>query len=126
MRALLFIWLFVLVGAGIGVVLTQDSGYVLLSFGRYTIETSLALLVLFLAAVFGALYFSIRLLIRTLHLPTDHADYAPKIKRMIEIAWDEVPRIALWQPALNVATQSLDGYEFWFHRQLDARGLRRT
>ncbi|MEZ5592099.1 MAG: ABC transporter substrate-binding protein [Gammaproteobacteria bacterium] len=60
----------------------------------------------------------------TLHLPVDHPDYAPKIKRMIEIAWDEVPRIALWQPALNVGTRNLEGYEYWFHRQLDARSLR--
>ena len=65
-----------------------------------------------------------KLTAQTLHLPVEHPDYAPKIKRMIEIAWDEVPRIALWQPALNVATQNLSGYEYWFHRQLDARGLK--
>jgi len=59
----------------------------------------------------------------TLHIPVDHPDYAPKIKRMIEIVWDEVPRIALWQPALNVATRDMSGYEYWFHRQLDVRSL---
>lgn len=59
----------------------------------------------------------------TLHIPVDHPDYAPKIKRMIEIAWDEVPRIAMWQPALNVATRDISGYEYWFHRQLDVRSL---
>lgn len=57
----------------------------------------------------------------TLHLPVDDPNYAPKIKRMIEIAWDEVPRIALFQPALNVGTRDMEGYEYWFHRQLDAR-----
>ncbi|WP_434052947.1 MAG: ABC transporter substrate-binding protein [Roseibium sp.] len=62
----------------------------------------------------------------TLHMNVDDPDYAPKIKRMIEIAWDEVPRIALWQPALNVGTRSLDGYEYWFHRQLDVRGLKKV
>ena len=71
MKALLKIWLFVLAGAGIGVVLSQDSGYVLMSFGRYTVEMSLALLLLLLAALFGALYFGIRLMVRTLNLPHD-------------------------------------------------------
>ena len=71
MSGLLKIWLFVLVGAGVGVVLTRDSGYVLMSFGNYTVEMSLALLLLLLAALFGALYFGIRLMVRTAHLPQD-------------------------------------------------------
>lgn len=71
MRLLLKIWLFILAGAGIGVVLSRDSGYVLLSFGNYTVEMSLALLLLLLAALFAALYFGIRLIVRTLHLPHD-------------------------------------------------------
>ncbi len=75
MRALLKIWLFVLAGAGIGAVLTQDSGYVLLSFGNYTVEMSLALLLLGLAALFIAMYFGIRMLVRTLHLPQDVRDW---------------------------------------------------
>ncbi len=62
----------------------------------------------------------------TLHLAVDDPDYAPKIKRMIEIAWDEVPRIALWQPALNVGLNGAQDYEFWFHRQLDARSLKKA
>ncbi len=62
----------------------------------------------------------------TLHLAVDHPDYAPKIRRMIEIAWDEVPRIALWQPALNVGLNGATDYEFWFHRQLDARSLKKA
>jgi peptide/nickel transport system substrate-binding protein len=58
----------------------------------------------------------------TLHMATDDPAYAPKIKRLIEIAYADVPRIPLWQPTLNSAmSKSLDGYEFWFHRQLDAR-----
>lgn len=58
----------------------------------------------------------------TLHMPTDDPDYAPKIRRLIAIAFEDVPRIPLWQPSLNSAMQpSLDGYEYWFHRQLDAR-----
>ncbi|MEM7253368.1 MAG: ABC transporter substrate-binding protein [Pseudomonadota bacterium] len=58
----------------------------------------------------------------TLHMPVDDPAYAPKIKRLIEIAFNDVPRIPLWQPTLNSAMSTeLDGYEFWFHRQLDAR-----
>ncbi|MEM9148297.1 MAG: ABC transporter substrate-binding protein [Pseudomonadota bacterium] len=62
----------------------------------------------------------------TLHLPSDDPDYAPKIKRMFEIAFEDLPRIPLWQPALNVATNGAKGYEYWFHRQLDARKLSRS
>jgi len=75
MRALLRVWLFVLAGAGIGVVLSQDSGYVLMSFGRYTVEMSLALLLLFAAGLFVTLYFGIRLVVRTVHLPADVHDW---------------------------------------------------
>ncbi|PWR02694.1 ABC transporter substrate-binding protein [Meridianimarinicoccus roseus] len=62
----------------------------------------------------------------TLHMPTDHPDYAPKLKRMFEIAIEDLPRIPLYQPALNVAMNGAAGYEFWFHRQLDARPLTRA
>ncbi|WP_078117853.1 heme biosynthesis HemY N-terminal domain-containing protein [Thiosocius teredinicola] len=71
MRALLKVWLFVLAGAGIGVILSRDSGYVLMSVGNYTIEMSLALLLMLIAALFVATYFGIRLMVRTLHLPRD-------------------------------------------------------
>jgi len=60
----------------------------------------------------------------TLHLDIEDPDYAPKIKRLFEIAFEDLPRIPLWQPALNVATNGAEGYEFWFHRQLDIRGLK--
>lgn len=60
----------------------------------------------------------------TLHMPIDDPEYAPKIKRMIEIIWDEVPRIALWQPALNVGMNGVKDFEYWFHRQLDVRNLK--
>ncbi|MEL6964454.1 MAG: ABC transporter substrate-binding protein [Pseudomonadota bacterium] len=60
----------------------------------------------------------------SLHLPIDHPDYAPKIKRLFEIAFEDLPRIPLWQPALNVALNGASDYEFWFHRQLDARSLK--
>ena len=58
-------------------------------------------------------------------MPMDNPKYAPKIRRMIEIAFEDVPRIPLYQPTLNVAMQpNISGYEFWYHRQLDNRPLR--
>jgi HemY protein len=71
MSTLLKAWLFVIVGAGIGVLLGRDTGYVLLSFGNYTVEMSLALLLMLIAAVFALLYFGIRVVVRTVHLPQD-------------------------------------------------------
>ena len=62
----------------------------------------------------------------TLHMQPDDPDYAPKITRLMQIAIDDLPRIPLWQPALNVGTNAAEGYEYWFHRQLDARGLSRA
>jgi len=61
---------------------------------------------------------------KTLHMAMDDPDYAPAIKRMFEIAFEDLPRIPLWQPALNVAMNGASGYEFWFHRQLDVRPLK--
>ena len=66
-----------------------------------------------------------RLVNETLPMPTDDPKYAPNVKRMIEKAIDELPRIPMWQPVLNSAmAPNLDGYEFWFHRQVDARPLK--
>ena len=59
----------------------------------------------------------------TLHMPMDAPEYASMIKRIIEIVFEDLPRIPLYQPALNVATNGAEGYEFWFHRQLDVRPL---
>lgn len=60
----------------------------------------------------------------TLHMAVDDPQYAPNIKRMFDIAFEDIPRIPLWQPALNVALNGTTDYEFWFHRQLDARPLK--
>ncbi|MGQ9370894.1 ABC transporter substrate-binding protein [Azospirillum sp. ST 5-10] len=60
----------------------------------------------------------------TLDMAMDDPAYAPKIKRMIAKAFDEVPRIPLWQPSMNVAMRpDVTGYEFWFHRMPDVRAL---
>jgi hypothetical protein len=61
----------------------------------------------------------------TIFMPVEHPDYAPKVKRMFEIAFEDLPRIPLFQPTLNVALNGAEGYEYWFHRQLDARKLSR-
>jgi peptide/nickel transport system substrate-binding protein len=59
---------------------------------------------------------------RALNMEETDPAYAPTIRRMIEIGFDEVPRIPLWQPMLNSAmVPKLQGYSFWFHRQVDAR-----
>lgn len=62
----------------------------------------------------------------TLHMPVDHPDYTGNVQRLFAIAIEDLPRIPLYQPALNVAMNSASGYEFWFHRQLDARPLDRV
>ena len=59
---------------------------------------------------------------KTLHMPTTDEAYETHIKTLIKIAFEEVPVIPLWQPYLDVAMQkNVDGYEYWFHRQLDCR-----
>lgn len=63
----------------------------------------------------------------TLKLEVTDPAYKPNVLRMIEIAFDEVPLIPFYQPFLDVATQkNVQGYEYWFHRQLDARALAKT
>ncbi len=58
----------------------------------------------------------------TLHLEVDHPDYEPKIKRMLEIFFDDVPLIPIYQPYLDVAMQkNITGYKYYAHRQLDCR-----
>lgn len=84
MRNLLKIWIVVLVGAGLGAVLTRENGYVLMSFGVYTVEMSLALLMILIGILFTVLYFTIRLLIRTWHLPADVRDW--KQRRGVRLA----------------------------------------
>jgi len=58
----------------------------------------------------------------TLHMAMDDPAYAPKLKRMIAKAFDDVPRIPLWQPYLDSAVRKdIAGYSSWFHRQPDMR-----
>jgi len=58
------------------------------------------------------------------HTAGDMAAYETAVKDMITLAYEEAPRIPLFQPYLEVAMQkTIDGYTYWFHRQLDYRGL---
>ena len=64
------------------------------------------------------------LVAKTLDMAETDPAYAPAISRLIAIAWDDVPRIPLWQPSVETAfVPSLHGYQFWFHRSLDVRPL---
>jgi peptide/nickel transport system substrate-binding protein len=54
----------------------------------------------------------------------DKQSYETAVKKMISIAYDDVPRIPLVQPYLSLAMQNdISGYKYWFHRQLDYRSL---
>ncbi|MCW5715346.1 MAG: ABC transporter substrate-binding protein [Bauldia sp.] len=54
----------------------------------------------------------------------DTAAYEENVKASITLAYEEVPRIPLFQPWLNVAMQpNIEGYVYWFHRQLDYRTI---
>ena len=60
----------------------------------------------------------------TLDMAESDPKYAPSIRRLIAIAWDDMPRIPLWQPFVETAfVPSVTGYQFWFHRSLDVRPL---
>jgi peptide/nickel transport system substrate-binding protein len=50
--------------------------------------------------------------------------YDSAVREMIQIAYDEVPRIPLVQPTMDVAMQKdVQGYMYWFHLQPDYRQL---
>ena len=54
----------------------------------------------------------------------DETVYDKNVTGFIQKAFDEVPRIPLFQPTLSMAMQkNVSGYRYWFHRQLDYRQL---
>ncbi len=54
----------------------------------------------------------------------DDEDYANNIKGFLSIAFQEVPRVPLFQANLDVAVQpNVHGYRYWFHRQIDYRQI---
>ncbi len=57
----------------------------------------------------------------------DKTIYDGYVKRMIEIASEEVPIIMLWNPAIDSPLRSdIDGYTYTFHRGIDFRPLSRA
>jgi peptide/nickel transport system substrate-binding protein len=54
----------------------------------------------------------------------DKAAYEQNVKGFIDLAFNDVPRIPLFQPYVNIAMQkNITGYQYWFHRRLDYRAL---
>jgi peptide/nickel transport system substrate-binding protein len=54
----------------------------------------------------------------------DWPKYDTDVKGFISKAYHDVPRIPMFQPYLNVATQNnISGYCYWFHRQVDYRSI---
>ena len=53
--------------------------------------------------------------------------YESSVKEMIQLAYDEVPRVPLFQPTMDVAMQKdVQGYMYWFHLQPDYRDLEKA
>lgn len=66
-----------------------------------------------------------KLIDQTLYLEKSDPAYTPNVLRMIELAFEDLPRIPLYQPTLESAmSPALDGYTSWYHRQLDVRPLK--
>jgi peptide/nickel transport system substrate-binding protein len=56
----------------------------------------------------------------------DPAVYDKLAKRMIALEAEELPMIILWQPSQEaVMAKNIDGFTYWFHRQIDYRDLYR-
>lgn len=71
MTALVKVWLALIAGGIIATVVYRDSGYVLLSHGAWSVEMSLALLVLLATVLFLSLYLLLRLVVRLSRLPAE-------------------------------------------------------
>ena len=53
--------------------------------------------------------------------------YESSVREMIQLAYDEVPRVPLFQPTMDVAMQkNVNGYMYWFHLQPDYRQLSKS
>ena len=50
-----------------------------------------------------------------------------EVKAMLKLAYDEVPRIPLFQPVMDVAMRkNVQGYMYWFHLEPDYRQISKT
>jgi peptide/nickel transport system substrate-binding protein len=63
-------------------------------------------------------------LIDSARFTSEATRYESDVKGFIAKAFDDVPRIPLFQSNLDVALKPrVKGYQYWFHRQLDFRQL---
>jgi len=63
-------------------------------------------------------------LIETARFTADPEEYSKAVCGFVQIVFDEVPRIPLFQYYLDVAFQpNVKGYKYWFHTQLDYRAM---
>ena len=63
---------------------------------------------------------------QTARFERDPVKYEAEAKELISIAAAQMPEAMLWQPAQDaVMAPSIQGYTYWYHRQVDFRDLRR-
>lgn len=66
-------------------------------------------------------------LIEDAHYQADPARYTQDVLGFVQMAFDDVPNVPLYQPQLNVAMRkNVSGWRYWFHRQVDYRPLVKT
>lgn len=54
----------------------------------------------------------------------DMPTYDKDVRGFVDLAYQDMPRIPLFQPYVNVAMQkNISGYQYWFHRRLDYRAM---
>ena len=70
MRMLILVWLFLMAGGLGALLIRKDNGYALLSWDVWTVEMSLATLLLIALLLFAAVYLLIRLVARVFEAPT--------------------------------------------------------
>jgi len=59
--------------------------------------------------------------------PESRLIYEAEVKGMVRLAHEELPRIPLFQPLMDVAMRrEVQGYQYWFHLQPDFRQLSKT
>jgi peptide/nickel transport system substrate-binding protein len=66
-------------------------------------------------------------LVRESRFERDPAKYDEMVKTYIKTTFDQAANIPVYQPSAYVATQkNVDGYVYWFHRQMDYRSMVKT
>ena len=66
-------------------------------------------------------------LIEEARFETEPKKYQQEVAGFINVAFDEVPRVPVAQPNMDVAMQkSIKGYTYWFHLQPDYRDLEKA